>query len=58
LLRTASNFDRQPDGMTAEQSANSEKHAAFTGYEASLDAAYVVGGKVAKAILAGQAPVR
>jgi purine nucleoside permease len=58
LLRTASNFDRQPDGMTAEQSANSEKHAAFTGYEASLEAAYAVGGRVEKAILAGQAPVR
>ncbi|QNI37976.1 purine-nucleoside phosphorylase [Edaphobacter albus] len=56
LLRTASNFDRQPEGMTAEQSANSEKHAAFTGYEASLEAAYEVGSRVAKAILAGEAP--
>jgi len=56
LLRTASNFDRQPDGMTAEQSANSEKHAAFTGYEASLESAYMVGSRVAKAILAGEAP--
>jgi purine nucleoside permease len=58
LLRTASNFDRQPEGMTAEQSANSEKHAAFTGYEASLEAAYAVGSKVAKAIVAGDAPAR
>jgi len=57
LLRTASNFDRQPVDMTAEQSANSEKHAAFTGYEASLEAAYAVGSKVVKAILAGQEPV-
>jgi purine nucleoside permease len=56
LLRTASNFDRQPNGMTAEQSANSEKHAAFTGYEASLESAYMVGSRVAKAILAGEAP--
>lgn len=56
LLRTASNFDRQPQGMTAEQSANREKHAAFTGYEASLEAAYVVGSRVARAILAGQGP--
>ncbi len=56
LLRTASNFDRQPDGMTAEQSANSEKHAAFTGYEASLEAAYAVGSRVAKAILDGKVP--
>jgi len=42
--------------MTAERSANSEKHAAFTGYEASLEAAYMVGSQVAKAILAGQEP--
>ncbi|HEY6374970.1 MAG TPA: purine nucleoside permease [Edaphobacter sp.] len=56
LLRTASNFDRQPPDMTAEQSANSEKHAAFTGYDASLEAAYSVGSRVAKAILADQEP--
>ena len=56
FLRTASNFDRQPEGMTAERSANSEKHAAFTGYEASLEAAYAVGSRAAKAILAGEAP--
>jgi Purine nucleoside permease (NUP) len=36
LLRTASNFDRQPAGMTAEQSANSERRAEFTGYDARL----------------------
>ncbi|WP_051978308.1 purine-nucleoside phosphorylase [Edaphobacter aggregans] len=45
LLRTASNFDRQPEGMTAEQSANSEKHAGFTGYEASLEAGVCGGGQ-------------
>ena len=56
LLRTASNFDRQPDGMTAEQSVNSEKHAAFTGYDASLESAYAVGSRVARAIVAGKAP--
>jgi len=56
LLRTASNFDRQPDDMTAEESANSEKHAAFTGYEASLESAYAVGSRVVKAILSGHGP--
>ncbi|HEY8996864.1 MAG TPA: purine nucleoside permease [Edaphobacter sp.] len=56
LLRTASNFDRQPDDMTAEQSANSERHAAFTGYEASLESAYMVGSRVVKEILAGRVP--
>ena len=58
LLRTASNFDRQPADMTAEQSANSEKHAAFTGYEASLEAAYAVGSRVAKSILEGKEPMQ
>lgn len=38
------------------ESANSEKHAAFTRYEASQEAAYLVVSKVAKAILAGQVP--
>lgn len=56
LLRTASNFDRQPAGMTAEQSANRESHAAMTGYEASLEAAYAVGSRVTQSILSGQEP--
>lgn len=56
LLRTASNFDRQPSGMTAEQSANGERHGAYTGYDAALESAYLVGGRVAQAILAGETP--
>jgi purine nucleoside permease len=58
LLRTASNFDCQPDDMTAEQSANSEKHAAFTGYDASLESAYLVGSRVVKEIMAGRVAAR
>ena len=50
LLRTGSNFDRQAPGMTAEQSANSEKHAAYTAYIPALNAAYSVGERVVKAI--------
>ena len=50
LLRTASNFDRQPPGITAEQSANSEKHAAYTAYLPALNAAYFVGERVVATI--------
>lgn len=50
LLRTGSNFDRQPPGMTAEQSANSEKHAAYTAYIPALNAAYAVGERVVLAL--------
>lgn len=50
LLRTGSNFDRQPPGMTAEQSATSEKHAAYTAYLPALNAAYGVGERVVKTL--------
>jgi purine nucleoside permease len=55
LLRTASNFDRQPAGMTAEASANSEKHGEYTGYLPALEAAYRVGERVVQAIEGGWA---
>jgi len=42
--------------MTAEESANSEKHAAYSGYQASLESAYAVGSRVVKAILGGHGP--
>ena len=55
LLRTASNFDRQPPGMTAEQSANGERHGAYTAYLPALEAAYAVGERVVKALNEGWA---
>jgi purine nucleoside permease len=53
LLRTASNFVRQPDGMTAAQSLNAQEHGAFPAYLASLDAAYRVGHHIVALLLAG-----
>lgn len=56
-LRTASNFDMQWPGATADQSLSGEKLAAYSAYRPALDAAHRVGSKVVHAILAGQAPV-
>jgi purine nucleoside permease len=46
LLRTASNFDMPPAGVTAADNLATEQHGGYTGYLASLEAAYVVGHKV------------
>jgi purine nucleoside permease len=43
LLRTASNFDMPPDGMTAAQGLAKERHGTYTGYRPALEAAYTVG---------------
>ena len=53
VLRTGSNFDMQAPDETAEQSANGEKHGAYTAYEPSLESAYLVGSRVVKALIAG-----
>ena len=46
LLRTASNFDQPPPGVTAAQSFETEKHGAYTAYLPALEAAYSVGHRV------------
>jgi purine nucleoside permease len=46
LLRTASNFDMPPAGVTPEENLQSEKHGAYTAYLPSLEAAYSVGHRV------------
>jgi purine nucleoside permease len=46
LLRTASNFDMPPPGVTAAENLASEKHGAFPAYLPSLEAAYAVGHRV------------
>lgn len=46
LLRTASNFDMPPAGMTAAESLAAERHGAYTAYLPSLEAAYAVGHRV------------
>lgn len=43
LLRTASNFDMPPRGMTAAESLARERHGSYTGYTPALEAAYRVG---------------
>lgn len=46
LLRTASNFDMPPPGVTAAQNLAQERHGAYTGYLPALEAAYAVGHRV------------
>jgi purine nucleoside permease len=54
LLRTASNFEMPPDGTTAAQGLESERHGSYTAYLPALDAAYVVGHPVVVAWLAAK----
>jgi purine nucleoside permease len=51
LLRTASNFDMQPDGMTAVQSLNGQEHGNFPAYLPALNAAYQVGHHIVELLL-------
>jgi purine nucleoside permease len=46
VLRTASNFDEQPPGMTAAESLFGEKLTAYSAYLPSLESAYRVGSVV------------
>jgi purine nucleoside permease len=52
VLRTVSNFDRQPRGMTADESLARQRIGAYSGYLPSLEAAYSVGHVVVKELLA------
>jgi len=51
LLRTASNFDMPPAGVTAAQNLESERHGSYTAYLPALEAAYTVGHQVVAAWL-------
>ena len=46
LLRTASNFDMPPPGVTAAANLAAERHGAYTGYLPALEAAYTVGHRI------------
>jgi purine nucleoside permease len=46
LLRTASNFEMPPPGVSAAESLASERHGAYTAYLPALEAAYAVGHRV------------
>ncbi len=51
ILRTVSNFDRQPRGMTAAESLATQRIGKYSGYLPSLEAAYTVGHVVVNELL-------
>jgi purine nucleoside permease len=51
VLRTVSNFDRQPRGMTAAESLATQRIGKYSGYLPSLEAAYTVGQVVVHELL-------
>lgn len=52
VLRTASNFDGPPAGMTAAESLFGEKLTTCSAYGPSLESAYLVGSKVVRELVA------
>jgi purine nucleoside permease len=52
LLRTASNFDMPPPGVTAAENLEHERHGSYAAYLPSLEAAYRVGHVIVSAWLA------
>ena len=55
ILRTASNFDLQPPGITAAESLAGEKIGHYSAYLPSLEAAHAVGSRVVHALVDGWA---
>jgi len=51
VLRTVSNYDRQPRGMTAAESLAAQRVSKFGAYLPSLESAYAVGHVVVKELL-------
>jgi purine nucleoside permease len=51
VLRTVSNFDRQPRGMSAAESLAAQRVSKFGAYLPSLESAYTVGHVVVKELL-------
>ena len=51
VLRTVSNFDRQPRGMTAAESLATQRIGKYSAYLPSLEAAYTVGHAVVNELL-------
>ncbi len=51
LLRTASNFDMPPAGVTAADNLAVERHGGYTAYLPALEAAYTVGHRIVAAWL-------
>ena len=55
VLRAASNFDQQEDGMTAAESLFGEKLGSYSAYVPSLESAYRVGSTVVHELVANWA---
>jgi purine nucleoside permease len=53
VLRTVSNYDRQPEGLSAQESLAQQRVGAYAAYLPSLEAAYRVGHTVVSQLLAG-----
>jgi purine nucleoside permease len=51
VLRTVSNFDRQPRGLSAAESLATQRIGKYSGYLPSLEAAYTVGHAVVQELL-------
>jgi purine nucleoside permease len=51
ILRTVSNYDREPRGMTAAESLATQRIGKYSGYLPSLEAAYTVGHAVVQELL-------
>jgi purine nucleoside permease len=51
VLRTVSNFDRQPNGMSAAESLANQRVGKYSGYLPSLESAYTVGHAVVNELL-------
>ena len=51
VLRTVSNYDRQPRGMTAAESLANQRVSKFGAYLPSLESAYAVGHVVVSELL-------
>jgi purine nucleoside permease len=51
VLRTVSNYDQQPRGMTAAESLSRQRIGTYSAYLPSLEAAYKVGHAVVIALL-------
>ncbi|WP_109487766.1 purine-nucleoside phosphorylase [Occallatibacter savannae] len=53
VLRSVSNYDQQPRGMTAAESLSHQRIGTYSAYLPSLEAAYRVGHSVVEALLRG-----
>ena len=51
VLRTVSNFDQQPKGMSATESLAHQRIGSYSAYLPSLESAYIVGHGVVNELL-------